>query len=141
MKSFVLASILSVAALCGCASTPQNAVLQQVAVQYATGKFIEAKPAAERAARAADVIAVAGVVKTLASGDTSTVDELANHVQGILAGANLSPSDRLLANTLVAAVVAELQARVSNGVLSANDRLAVSKVLDWVVQAAQGYAV
>lgn len=123
-----------------CATTPQSALVEQVAVQYATGKFIEAKPDAQRAGRAADVIKVAGVIKTLASGDTATVDELSVYVETVLADAGLSPSDRLLANTLVAAVVAELQARVQNGILSPDDRLKVATALDWVIQAAQGYA-
>lgn len=140
MITAAVAMVVGLLLSAACATTPQGALVEQVAVQYATGKLIEAKPVNERAARAAEVLRIASTIQTLASGDTATVDELEAHVDAILANVAMSPSDRLLASTVVSAVVAALKDRVSDGVLSPDDRLVVTKVLGWAIQAAQGYA-
>lgn len=145
-----LVEILCVACVCvllsciGCATlkdlaSPNNSAVQQIAVQYATGKFIEAKPAAERAARAKEVKAVALAVRQVASSDSSTVVALQALASAKVAASGLQGADRLLADALVAAVVQELSSRVSTGVLTPENQVIVAKVLDWVVAAADAY--
>lgn len=138
---FILAvSVLVAASMAGCAFLkPENAALHQIAVQYATGKYIEAANDGEETARACKVIAVSETVATLTSNEAITLDELEAHALAAVVNTNMSPADRILANTLVAAVVAELRARVDTGVLSEQDRYRVGLVLGWVKQAAEMY--
>jgi hypothetical protein len=132
-------TVLMASVLLGCRTTPENAVLHQVAVQYATGKYIESAPEADYADRAQKVIAVAELAQALAADEAVTLDTLEIQVFRVVQNAPLSMADRVLANTLVAAVVAELRARVNAGVLSDQDRYRVGMVLGWVKQAAKIY--
>jgi predicted component of type VI protein secretion system len=139
----LLVLALVAGALTGCAtlSAPQNQAVEQITVQYATGKFIEAKPTGpERAARAAQVKAVALSVKSVAASDSATIASLSELALSKVATANLQPSDRLLAQSLVTAVVNELSARVAGGVLTPENRVVVTQMLDWVIAAADAYA-
>jgi hypothetical protein len=120
---------------------PKNAVAQQITVQYATGKFIEAKGTpAERIARASQVKAVATSIQAVAASDSATIAALHELAASKIAAAHLSPSDRLLADSLVNAVVDELSARVAGGTLTPENRVYVSRLLGWVIAAADAYA-
>lgn len=143
LAGLALAILLSVG-LVGCAtmSAPQNQMVEQIAVQYATGKFIEAKAfPADRIERAAQVKSVAVAVKAVAASDNADIATLEALAMSRINTANLQPSDRLLAQALVAAVVTELSTRVANGALSASDRVLVTQMLDWVISACDAYAV
>ncbi len=126
------------AALPGCASLTGGGshVGAQLAVQYATGKYIESGSPVKRAA---DVLAVAKLVKAAAASDSATVGTLRSLALEKVSAAHLAPADQLLAVSLVTAVADELQARISMGILDANARLAVDRVLDWVIAAASVY--
>ncbi len=132
---------IAMGSLSGCATLfPSDSQLaQQVAVQYATGKFIESKPAAERAARAAQVKSVAEQVKVVAASDSATVAAIHELAMAKVNGSHLSASDRLLATALVEAVVQELSGKVVDGVLKPDDRVVVMHILDWVITAAVAY--
>lgn len=140
MRSALVLAFALVLTSCATTPSPQVELASQVAIQLATGKFIESS--SNPAARAERVAQIATQVKALAAGDTSTVDALNEYVENALASANvhLEPSDRILINTLVAAVVDELHRRVSNGVLSDKDKLIVSHVLDWIIEASEVYS-
>jgi hypothetical protein len=146
--AFVFACILGLgligAALPGCATLSGPASSQQlaaqVAVQYATGKFIEGGADVDaKLARARQVKAVAENLKTVAAADSATIAALQELAMSKVAKASLSPSDRLLATTLVEVAVQELSARVSTGVLDPEAKVAVSRLLDWVITAANAY--
>lgn len=130
--------------LVGCQSplfNPDNRLAQQITVQYATGKFIEAAgTAGARASRAADVKSVAESVRKVAASDSASIGALSQLAMAKVAAAKLTPADRLLAQALVAAVTDELSKRVAGGVLDADARVAVGRLLDWVSAAADAYA-
>lgn len=130
------------AALPGCATFGKggNQLIEQVAIQYATGKFIEAEKGAEaRAARAHDVAKVANELKEFASRDGAAIPELRELALAKIADSKLEPSDALLASALVEAAVTALADKVEAGVLSPDTRIAVNKLLDWVILAAAAY--
>jgi hypothetical protein len=140
LVGFGVGAVLLAYMVSGCSFLkPENAVLHQVAVQYATGKYIEGADEGKEIDRACKIIAVSETVAALATSDTVTLDGLEAHALSVVANASMSPADRILANTLVAAVVAELRARVDTGVLSDQDRYRVGLVLGWVKQAAGAY--
>ena len=126
---------LSFIMLVGCATFEKHETTAKLVTQYATIKYIEQIPEADKIERKARIVAVATDAKALASGDT-TLTALQTAVNEQLDKAGLSPADRLLANGLVEIIVAELQARIGEGVLSPEQRVQVVEVLDWVIQAA-----
>jgi hypothetical protein len=136
-------SAMLLASLPGCkALTPTQTIAQQVAIQYATAKFVEDKATpAERTARAAHVIEVAESLKGLAAGETATVATLEARAFAVIQNAKLELADQALANTLVAVVAQELRARVSSGVLGDEDRIRVVSVLDGIIAACHGYTL
>lgn len=141
MLALFAVSVLVVTTLSACqVLTPTQSIAQQVAIQYATAKFIEDKHAdTDRAKRAADVIKAAEAVKAFASGETVTIATLQAKGLELVAGSNLGLADKALANTLVVVVVQELQSRVNAGVLSDDDRIKVVTVLDSIIAAANAY--
>jgi hypothetical protein len=122
--------------LFGCATDQfqRHETTAKLVTQYAVLKYAERLPEEQKVERIARIRTIATDVKALASGDTTL---LALHavVNQQLDKAGLTAADRLLANGLVDIIVAELQARIGDGVLSAEQRVQVTTVLDWVIQA------
>lgn len=118
----------------GCASLERGDATARLAVTYAALKTIESGD--DPAARAAEVAAIARDAQRFLDSETVTVALLEHAVRSRLP-ADLSPADRLLADALVDAVVAELETRVGLGVLDAGQRLVVNQVLGWIVGAAE----
>lgn len=137
----MLAVLMCAFALPGCQTltNPDNRLAQQIAVQYAAGKFIEAAPTAERVQRAQDVAKVASGVKAMVSDGSASISQLQAYAMAKVNSANLSPSDKLLATALVDVAVQELSLRVSTGVLDPEARVTVHRLLDWVTAAATAY--
>lgn len=122
--------------LVGCATDQftRHETTAKLVTQYAVLKYAENIPDDQRTARVERIRTIATDVKALASGDTTLV-ALHDVVNQQLDKAGLSAADRLLANGLVDVIVAELQARIGDGVLSPEQRVQVVAVLDWVIQA------
>jgi hypothetical protein len=142
VKSFALLAVLSVMVACASFSKAvnDNPVVATVAVQYATGKVIEAgKTPAARQVRAERVVSIASKVKEAAKGRVVTLDELQAVAQGYVAELNLEPADAMLANTVVLAVVAELHKKIETGALNEADQVVLTRVLDWSISAANIY--
>lgn len=136
----MLCALVGALPACSFLQDPNNSVGQQIAVQYATGKFIEgAKTDAERVKRASDVKAVAVQIQTVAASDSASIAALHELAVAKVAAAHLAPADALLANTLVDVVVSELSRRVAGGVLDADSRVVVARLLDWAIAAADAY--
>jgi len=138
--AFLLVLSLAVACvgLSGCSTLSQNVDQSKLIVQVATMKVIESDRGAT-AERAARIQEIAGDARTFLDGTDVSVALLEDSVMARLAGMDLAPSDRVLASALVAAVVAELNARVGDGLLSSEQRYTVSEVLGWIEQAAEFY--
>jgi hypothetical protein len=150
MKHLML--LLAVAALiAGCAlsaacstsmtkgggSAVENAGARMV-VQYATMKYISgAKGAQAQNARASRVADVASKAQALAQGGAaSTIPLIEQAVRDQIDWTKVDMADRLLIDNLITLVRAELEARVSDGGIPADQMLAVREVLGWVVSAA-----
>lgn len=123
--------------LAGCATDQftRHETTAKLVTQYAVLKYAERLPEEQKTERVARIRAIATDVKALASGDT-TLQALHEVVNQQLDKAGLSPADRLLANGLVDVIVAELQARIGDGLLSPEQRVQVQSILQWVIDAA-----
>lgn len=131
---------VAVTFLPGCASlSTGNSQQSKIVVQLGTMKAIEADKdhAGERALKVREI---AKEAKTFLDGNDVSVSMLAGAVSARLAGIDLAPSDRVLAAALVDAVVSEIDVRVGEGLLSPDERMTVSQVLDWVIDATEFYA-
>lgn len=137
---FALGLTLTIAlaiSLGGCTAIEQSPVTAKLATQYATLKVIgEGDDSAERAATIREIAADA---KRFLDHDAVTLPGLHAAVMERVDMGSLSPADRLLANALIGAVVAELEARLGSGpgMIPPDDLYQIAEVLDWVIEAAQ----
>ena len=127
--------LLIAIALGGCSTINESPALASVVVKSATLKVIE--DADFPSYRAERVVRYATQAKDLLSGGPqTTVSALAAAVRASIQWDELETSDKLLVDGLIAFIQEELEQRVSKGMLDADQQLAVSKVLDWVIEAA-----
>lgn len=142
-KSGRIVAIVATAALAGCAQLTalvSSVGEQDLAVQFATLKYIEGAGKAEaQAERAARVRAVVDEVD-VRLGDAVTVAALKALVLSRLP-ADLDPSDRLLAGALVDAVARELEGKIDDGVLDPNAVIALRSVLANVREATSYFGI
>lgn len=142
--SVVLALVIIcaiIATFAGCKTAPQETTAH-IAVVYATSKYIEkAGDSPAQQARAKRVLDVVDQLGALASGDSATVDALADLARSKLP-ASLSPADRTLALTLITVATDELKARVGEGVgqIPPDAKVKVALVLSWVREGAESFA-
>lgn len=141
MKRILIAAVMAVA-LGGCASLDTSGASEKLIVQAGTMKFIEAGGDApvERAAKAARIAKAAEQARVWLDTDGVMIADLQVAMLERIAAADLQPSDKLLASALVEVVVAELNVRIGEGVISPEKRATVNAVLGWVEQAASFYA-
>lgn len=128
---------LALLTLAACASSPSRMAAERLVVQAATMKVIEAD--ADRAAKAARVIAAVSEARVLVDTDGVTLAEIQAAVMRRLAERGLEPSDMLLATALVDVVGLELQGRIGDGLLDPEKRVTVNTFLAWIEQAAHFY--
>lgn len=142
MKRIILATVVALS-LSGCAEL--SALVgslgeQKLAVQYATMKYIEkAGNDDAQVARAARIAAVVDQVDARL-GDAVSVSALRAFVESKLP-ADLPVSDRLLAGALIDAVVLELEGKIDDGILDADEQLAVRRVLGFVRDATAYFGI
>lgn len=136
LTSIVLPLALA-AGLVACQSIQTERTSARLAVTVATLKVIEADKD-NQVERAAKVATIARDAQKLLDGDDVTLTALQTAVKTRLDAAELAPSDRLLADALVAMLADELRARLGDGLLNPEQRVTVSTVLDWVAVAAGG---
>lgn len=129
------ATMLTVA---GC-SMFRNIDQSKLIVQIATMKVVEAKGPNEYRARAANIVTIGTEAKTWLDTNGVSLAFLKAAVQARIAKLNLAPSDQLLANLLVDSAIAELQAKVGEGVIDPKKLYYVNQLLDWVIEAAKFY--
>lgn len=136
MKSLIV-SFVAVLALSGCATLGTGSAGEKLVIQAATMKVIEADE--DRAAKAAKIRAAVDQARVWLDTDGVTLADLHAAIMGRLTSANLEPSDMLLASALVDVVVAELNARIGDGILDEDKRVRVNTVLGWIAEAASFY--
>lgn len=128
-----LGAIVIAVAVSACGTLPTHDASARLAVTYATMKVIEAGD--QPVTRAEKVASIARDAKRFLSGEAVSVGLLEDAVLARISTENLSPADRMLAQALVGAVAAELEGRVGQGLLGADQVLVVNTVLDWVIVA------
>lgn len=133
LKYRVVAALLAIMPLAGCATLDKHENTAKLAVTYGTLKAVEQGLDPTR------IRTVAQDIKALATGEAVTIASLQEVVSTQLAGMELSPADRYLADALVQAVVAELQTRIGTGILSPEQSVQVGMVLQWVIDATALY--
>ena len=134
MKKIVPFLCVIALALGACSSNPsaRDEAIIGLSVQYATAKYIEKRPNSRE-----NIVRVATAAKGIVAGDsTATLITLQEFVGQELDKLSLSPADRVLANGLVSLIVAELQAKVGDGLIPEDQRVRVSQVLDLIIAAA-----
>lgn len=133
----IIIAVAAIAAmmLSGCQTLQTQPATAKLTIQYAVLKFAEQSGGDVRASRLANVKKIAIDVKALASGSSTNVGFLHDAVNDQLLKLKLSPADRLLANGLVDIVTNELLQRIGTGALSPDQVLAVSQVMDWIIEA------
>lgn len=140
MKTSLRLGILGVAlmglvGISGCTTTSEEKdLLAQAAIQHATSKVIEA--GSDPVGRAARVYDIATEARKLLGGETVTLPLLEKAVRERLTTENLSPADLALVDTLVRVISFELARQVGSEKLKPEQKLAVDKVLSWVIAAA-----
>ena len=142
MKNFRIPFAASYCALIltmgACATLRQHSAAVSLIVSQATMRYIEQAKPDERAARAARVLAVASDIEKVASGEPVTIAQLAQ-LALIAIPSNLAPSDRALAISIVSIAAQELQNKVGENVLSADQLVTVKEVVSAVASAASIY--
>lgn len=128
-----LGAIALMLGACSSNPTARDEALIGVAVQYGVAKYIEQKPGSGE-----NIVRIATDLKSIAGGDASvTLLTLQEFVGQELGKLSLSPADRVLANALVSLVVAELQAKVGEGLLEPDQRVRVVQIMDLIIAAAR----
>lgn len=143
MKKLFTTVLITLALACGlllqgCASLGQNTATEKLVIQYATMKVIEADRDA-MPQRAAKIDEIAASAQVFLSSDAADIGLLGAEVQKRLPP-DLSPADRILANVLIDAVIAELQVRLGSGLVRPDQQFQVNAVLGWIREATQFYA-
>src|SRR5690606_22320719 len=134
----IILAVMATVVLSGCASFGTSGATEKLIVQAATMKFIESSD--DRAGKAARIVKAAAQARVWLDADGVTVADLHGAMIERIAGADLDPSDKLLAAALVDVVVAEINVRIGEGIISPDKRATVNAVLAWVEQAASFYA-
>jgi len=138
-KTLLLAAVMAVSSLAGCASlgSSANQAYEKLAVEYATIKVVKTgKTPAERQAMQAKIIAIATQAQTVLTSPNTTLALVRTAVNLQIAKQHLAAEDQMVADTLVQVVSDELAAKVGAGVLKPSDVVSVNTVLSWVVAGA-----
>lgn len=135
MKKLFLVCLLSIG---GCATLQQHSAAVSLIVSQATMRYIEHAPVTQRAATAARVLDIAHQIEAVSSGTPVTIAQLASLAVAAIPS-NLAPSDRALALSIVQIAAQELQLKVGENVLSADQLVTVNEVVDAVAAAASIY--
>lgn len=138
MKNAILTTLASLAAIVGlvfasgCASfsgaVKQHQSTVELVAQVATMKFIQDKPKAEQAARAAKVRVVVAALKKLVSEETVTLQRVAQ--LALTYTDQLQPEDKVLALAFIKALQDELSQSVGVGELDSDSVVALKGVFD-----------
>lgn len=133
-----LSSGVALTTLNGCAVFEKHSATVSLVVSQATMRYIESKPASARVATATKIISISAQIETAASGDSITIAQLASLALAAIPS-NLPPSDRALAVSIVSIAAQELQNKVGENVLTADQLVSVREVIAAVKFAASTY--
>lgn len=135
LYTFFLAITLSGCAVLGGAvdKAKENPRAAQLTVQYATVKVIENSGDITRE----DVLKRVSEARELVEGGPEvTLQRLAEEVRNNINWERLDSADQLLLNAVLAEAEARLRERIGEGIIEAEDRVALLTLFDWIEQAA-----
>lgn len=142
MKPILALIACAVLCLAGCnwSLKPDSAQTQaaKIAVQYGTLRYLGGVPEAERPGKAERVRLIVAQVEKFAKGEPVSLALLESAVRDQLPQ-NMRPEDAFAVNALLGLVMAELQARVGDGLLTEQQVLIVSEVAQWISSATEYY--
>lgn len=139
MRTHIKALILGLTvalAVAGC-SVLQTVAKDEnrLAVRYATAKILERSDVSPTY-----VMNRIGEAKRYVSeGADVSVGNLVNEARERLRGSSLMPADQILIEAILARAEERLKARIGDGRLSADQRVQLLTVLDWIEVTARGY--
>lgn len=133
MLTMLVLSLLSGCAVLSGDGTKGQEFAVRSSIQLATVRVIDGDT--DRADR---VVTVATQARELVSGDTTAaLDDVEDAVRDEIRWDRLTPVESQVASDLIELVRAEIEARIGDGVLKGDDRVAVRNVLDWIIDAAE----
>lgn len=143
-NSFLALLIVFAISSAGCSflTKPENQPIAKITVQFATLKYIEqAGDKDAQIARAQRIKSIAADVQSLVKSDEqSTIPALDTLVRSKVPWDKLSPADTILATNLIDVIEAELMRRLGvsgqPGVLSPDQMIVISDMVNWVSEAA-----
>lgn len=139
IRDALLVIVLATAGnLSGCTWMNDNPMVANATITYGTQKYIER--ADDWVDKASSVIEFAERAKTLTADNQSGISQIHSLVMGALPS-DLGPADRTAAALLINALAAEVDRRMSAGVLDSGTIVTVHEVLDTVIVAASIYLV
>jgi hypothetical protein len=133
LRNFLTVVTALLLAACSSNPSPRDEAIIGLSVQYATAKYIEKRPQSRE-----NIVRIANAAKAIVGSEDAsvTLQTLQEVVDGELDKLSLSPADRVLANGLVQLIVAELQAKVGDGLIPEDQRIRVAHILDLVIATA-----
>lgn len=136
MKKVLLILLTLSSSLFGCQFFKDSPATAKLVVQYSVAKFAEQSGVEARQSRVDNIKRVALQVRSVASDDSTTIPLLKELAVVQLGKLHLSPADTVLASGLIDVIAEQLNLKIGDGLLKAEDKLVVSQVMDWVVEAA-----
>jgi hypothetical protein len=138
MKNHTILLMLMAAVLVsGCANFNLDDTGTRVAIQVATGQYIEASDLPSK--RAQSVIDEVSKARTFLDVEFITVEEIADNFKQRLVEKGLSPSEMVLAITLIDMIQASIDNKIDVGQVSPEDLVRINGVLNIVEDMAKVY--
>lgn len=128
----IVALLFAVNACAVLEKVESSPVAAQLTVQYATLKYIDGSDA-----KAVRVLNVVDAIRPSIDDDSVTLAILDERLRSYINWERLDAADRLLLTALLDQVKAELTERIGEGLVDAQDKVRLHRVLDWVETAAR----
>ena len=139
MKKILL--LLVIVFISACSTLNMQDPAHKLAVQYATGKFIERTPVFGRVGAARKVIAYAESAKQLFDFERKSLVDIEAELLRRLATERLSISDRALATALIQSVADNIEQKTNIGVIDDEKKVTVNEILNAIIVAANWYNI
>lgn len=131
MFKYIAAAFLSLSMLAGCSSLGQgDSLLAEVAVRYATMKYLEEHP--EKADR---VVELAEQAKVLLDTDLVSLVDIKQEIMKRVDFHEVGAADYVLISTLADLIATEVRVNLDGGYLTDDQKVKVNQILDYIIVA------
>jgi hypothetical protein len=136
MRALIAFILIACVTACATLNEPDNKVLAKIGTQYATMRFVEGAPESDRPERRERIrLVAADVLAAVKSDEQATIPALDAFVRSRIPWDKLSPSDTLLANSLIDVVEQELMSRVGDQTIPQDQLILVAEFMQWIIEA------